>query len=783
MFCTPTYMTSEGIHRVISGTFLMKPGTVKNRVAAERLTFRQATKTSNKKNQRIFQRASASGFGISAAKDDGCTNLATAAMGKSTNVPIPVSPPPLRQSALPDVMYGWRVKALDNWLEARTKRKQAEEEEEGGSKNDNPAGGGSSRLSMEELKSLGHLDQYHYRGLEACDEAIEALGLDSSARVLDVGAGVGGPARYMAHKTGSSITGVELQSQLVEAGQRLNIATGLGDKVQLIVGDICDSDVEFLPANSLKFTHALSLLVILHIPDRAALFSRIYDSLQDEEGGVLLIEDMTLTALGEQEGWTSSEQYDTTDVMGAAFIPSIADYIAHLEAANFVDIEFRSLTEDWCPWAIQRAKQYEEDKESQIRTHGQVVFEDRLRFYQAIARLFASGKLGGSRITCRKPSKWESKLNQGLQLEAASKDSSAKMMPGSKEVKIIETLESKNTNSDPIYPEKVEGKTLETKTSLATFPLGAHDCWQWHFLPAENGEHTAAVVRVWQSDTSVFRSWAWVYNTLTGEQETLFDTKCVEGTDVSKVLRFQEDGTMIVSDFSSGRVMTVKDDLSENGVGSLIVYPSADLSSLPTPLLRVDFECQVKTGWSVPSQTDEVFHRPVLLASVELPGTTTTSTSKCLGYSKRYYGDYPREWAYQFIVALQDKMASIEPVDENDIELQAEAERRVIWTADASFGPDDYNYWKEVVAAAGSEVQSEDSSECYHQGRVGNCRDKRIELDLLSKKSVMKTELSSKKGAHSLLTEALCNCTLRDRISGEVIWRGLAFNETCMGSI
>ena len=45
---------------------------------------------------------------------------------------------------------------------------------------------------------LAPLDQFHVRGLAATGELAEALGIDAAAHVLDVGCGLGGPARFLA---------------------------------------------------------------------------------------------------------------------------------------------------------------------------------------------------------------------------------------------------------------------------------------------------------------------------------------------------------------------------------------------------------------------------------------------------------------------------------------------------------------------------------------------------------------------------------------------------------
>ena len=111
-------------------------------------------------------------------------------------------------------MYNWRVAAILNALER--------------------AGKAEGPLEIADLTALGHLDQYHYLGTAACDEAAVLLGIGPEARVLDVGSGIGGPARYLAHTTGCSVTGVELQADLADAATELTsrVVGGLGERVR-----------------------------------------------------------------------------------------------------------------------------------------------------------------------------------------------------------------------------------------------------------------------------------------------------------------------------------------------------------------------------------------------------------------------------------------------------------------------------------------------------------------------------------------------------------------------
>src|ERR1700760_4845804 len=70
------------------------------------------------------------------------------------------------------------------------------------------------RLTPQQLAAL---DQFHTRGLAATAELAKLAGITSGMAVLDVGSGVGGPARYLAASCGCQVTGVDLSPPFVEA--------------------------------------------------------------------------------------------------------------------------------------------------------------------------------------------------------------------------------------------------------------------------------------------------------------------------------------------------------------------------------------------------------------------------------------------------------------------------------------------------------------------------------------------------------------------------------------
>ena len=53
------------------------------------------------------------------------------------------------------------------------------------------------------IEEISQIDQLHYNGIEAVEEAIIKTKIKKNNLVLDIGSGIGGPARYIASKTNS----------------------------------------------------------------------------------------------------------------------------------------------------------------------------------------------------------------------------------------------------------------------------------------------------------------------------------------------------------------------------------------------------------------------------------------------------------------------------------------------------------------------------------------------------------------------------------------------------
>ena len=94
-----------------------------------------------------------------------------------------------------------------------------------------------SKVGTNLIEQLYGDDFLSLSGAESSDAMIAAAGIGPEARVLDVGCGVGGPALYMAEKTGCHVTGVDLMEWHAEEAARRAAERGLADRTAFQAGD------------------------------------------------------------------------------------------------------------------------------------------------------------------------------------------------------------------------------------------------------------------------------------------------------------------------------------------------------------------------------------------------------------------------------------------------------------------------------------------------------------------------------------------------------------------
>jgi sarcosine/dimethylglycine N-methyltransferase len=117
---------------------------------------------------------------------------------------------------------------------------------------------------------LAPLDQFHTRGLAATAELADLAQITAEMSVLDVGSGVGGPARFLAQAYGCRVTGVDLSEPFVDAAKHLTERTGLSGRVSFETASALK-----LPFDAGRFDVVLLQHVAMNISDRVGLYREI----------------------------------------------------------------------------------------------------------------------------------------------------------------------------------------------------------------------------------------------------------------------------------------------------------------------------------------------------------------------------------------------------------------------------------------------------------------------------------------------------------------------------
>ena len=119
-------------------------------------------------------------------------------------------------------------------------------------------------------QQLSALDQFHTRGLAATIELAKLVGITADMAVLDLGSGLGGPARFLAQTYGCRITGVDLSQSFVEAARYLTERTGQSGLVSFQAASALE-----LPFEDGRFDVVFLQHVSMNISDRARLYREI----------------------------------------------------------------------------------------------------------------------------------------------------------------------------------------------------------------------------------------------------------------------------------------------------------------------------------------------------------------------------------------------------------------------------------------------------------------------------------------------------------------------------
>jgi len=123
------------------------------------------------------------------------------------------------------------------------------------------------RLSPE---ALGALDHFHTGGLRASRELLELAQIRAEDRVLDIGAGLAGPARLLASALGCRVDCLELSPDYCAGAALLNRLTGLEDRIEVHMGSALAQ-----PFPDASFDVVWMQNVGMNIEDKRALYEEV----------------------------------------------------------------------------------------------------------------------------------------------------------------------------------------------------------------------------------------------------------------------------------------------------------------------------------------------------------------------------------------------------------------------------------------------------------------------------------------------------------------------------
>ena len=141
---------------------------------------------------------------------------------------------------------------------------------------------------------LATVDEFHIRGRKATLELAAQMNLNADSHVLDMGSGLGGPARTLTETYGCKVTGIDLTQAFCSAATAMSDWVGLGKRVSFKRGDATN-----LPFDNKKFDAAMTIHVAMNIAAKDKMYMEarrvvkpggifaVYDILQGEGGEVL----------------------------------------------------------------------------------------------------------------------------------------------------------------------------------------------------------------------------------------------------------------------------------------------------------------------------------------------------------------------------------------------------------------------------------------------------------------------------------------------------------------
>ena len=173
------------------------------------------------------------------------------------------------------------------------------------------------------IEDLAPVDEFHIGSRLATKTFLDQLQLADKKKVVDVGCGLGGAARFAASQGSASVTGIDLTQEYVDTGNELSKWVKLDKRVTLMQGSAMS-----MPFEKESFDAGYMMHVAMNIEDKSSLFVEIHRVL--ERGAVFGVYDIML-----QDEGTAAYPCPWAADAATSFLSTPDQYLEAIKAAGF----------------------------------------------------------------------------------------------------------------------------------------------------------------------------------------------------------------------------------------------------------------------------------------------------------------------------------------------------------------------------------------------------------------------------------------------------------------
>jgi ubiquinone/menaquinone biosynthesis C-methylase UbiE len=184
----------------------------------------------------------------------------------------------------------------------------------------------ASGYSLDRLQpdDLAPVDEFHMGGREATVHLAENIDLKADVTVLDIGSGIGGPARFLAGRYGCRVVGIDVTPEYVKAAESLTGMVGLTGQVAFKI-----ASATALPFDAESFDAATLIHVAMNIDDKERLCAEVARVLKPD--GVFGVYEVMRTSDGDL-----SYPVPWAETAVLSFLATPAEFRQALERAGLV---------------------------------------------------------------------------------------------------------------------------------------------------------------------------------------------------------------------------------------------------------------------------------------------------------------------------------------------------------------------------------------------------------------------------------------------------------------